>query len=494
MSQYHRILYVWLPTERPIYPTGLVTLANHIHQDFPQIEQQILDLSPIAPRYRSQKLKEVIQTFGPKLLAFSWRDVQTFGPHEGNDPLRDALKFYHHPNPLERLRIAPKMLGHFFSYRRQLRGNLKLIRQGHLQTPGSLTVVGGAGFSVFSEEILAELPQAIVGVKGEGEGPLKDILEQGHPSVRLIQGPHCPTERYEKQKLDVDYTAKIFPGYTRYLDTAIGIQSKRGCPHRCSYCIYSHLEGRNIRQREPKQVVSEIESYHRRWGMRRFWFADSQFIPSHQSAQSCLELLEGLAALNLPITWSGYVRTNMIDQKIARAMVQSGLEDLEVSINSGSQQIVDQLKAGFKMEALYQGCRNLAEAGYKGNIILNFSLNAPTETEATLRESVAAYHHICSIFDPKQVQPYLFFLGVQPHTPLFEQLEQSGYFKGIKQNFFRPSPRLIRKMLHNPPPLDQLIARSCLKVWKQAQVPERHAGHLIMTELQAQLGPESTRI
>ena len=45
-------------------------------------------------------------------------------------------------------------------------------------------------------------------------------------------------------------------------------------------------------------------------------------------------------------------------------MVRSGVGDLEVAITSGSQEVLNNLHMGFKLERLYDGCRYLAEAGF----------------------------------------------------------------------------------------------------------------------------------
>ena len=93
----------------------------------------------------------------------------------------------------------------------------------------------------------------------------------------------------------------------------------------------------------------------------------------------------------LEIEWSGYIRTSLITPELAKLMVRSGVGDLEVAITSGSQEVLNNLHMGFKLERLYDGCRYLAEAGFKGKVILNYSLNSPKETEESLLQSVESY-------------------------------------------------------------------------------------------------------
>ena len=70
-----RILYVRLPCN-PIFPIGVVYLADHIHKCFPDTEQRIFDLGTVPPLDFKEALDRCIDEFQPSLLVFSWRDIQ----------------------------------------------------------------------------------------------------------------------------------------------------------------------------------------------------------------------------------------------------------------------------------------------------------------------------------------------------------------------------------------------------------------------------------
>jgi radical SAM superfamily enzyme YgiQ (UPF0313 family) len=147
-------------------------------------------------------------------------------------------------------------------------------------------------------------------------------------------------------------------------------------------------------------------------------------------------------------------------------MVRSGVGDLEVAITSGSQEVLNNLHMGFKLERLYDGCRYLAEAGFRGKVILNYSLNSPKETEASLLESVESYKVVASILGEERVFPLMFFLGIQPNTDLEQRLLQEGYLSA-GYNPLMLTPGSIRKLLYNPAPLNKFIARACLRAWER---------------------------
>lgn len=456
------ILYIWLPCKK-IYPIGVVYLANYIHRHYPGVRQRIIDLSIIPRKDRQKVLREALSSFKPDIIAFSWRDIQVFAPHEGDPSLIHAFEFYYSSNPFKKIRSAIKGLMMVAGYHNTIRENLSYIGLANRLSPSSQIILGGGAFSVFAEQIIKELLEGITGIIGEGEGALLKILEGKELKGERIA--YCDVVDIYDLKLNVDYISSIFTEYNSYQEDVVGVQTKRGCPHLCVFCVYNYIEGRQVRYRKPELVAKEIADLHR-WGARKFWLTDAQFIPERQSIPHCTEVLERLITQKLDISWSSYIRADMINPPLAGLMVRSGLCDLEVSITSGSQKIIDGLKMGLSLDGLYEGCRYLKEAGYKGRIILNYSLNSPCETAMTLKDSIHSYKKIAGIFGKEQVYPVMFFLAVQPHTGLEKELIEKGYLSP-SYNPLALNPFSIKKLLYNPPPLDKIIAHSYLSAWEK---------------------------
>ena len=218
----------------------------------------------------------------------------------------------------------------------------------------------------------------------------------------------------------------------------------------------------------PKWSCKDISQHYHQWGARRFWFTDAQFITGKEAYPQCTEILERIVSEKLDIEWSGYIRTSLITPELARLMVRSGVGDLEVAITSGSQEVLNNLHMGFKLERLYDGCRYLAEAGFRGKVILNYSLNSPKETEETLLQSVESYKVVASILGEERVFPLMFFLGIQPNTDLEQRLLEEGYLSA-GYNPLMLTPTSIRKLLYNPAPLNTFIAKACLRAWERKE-------------------------
>lgn len=473
MSLKNSILYVWLPCKK-IYPIGPTYLANYVHSHHPEVRQKILDLSVIEKKERLRILKETIDSFKPELIAFSWRDIQIFAPHEGDSSLRYAFEFYYSPSLIKRIRASFKGLEYIYRYRSGLTENLGYIRYVHKGYPEKRIILGGGAPSVFSRHIVDLLPEGITCVMGEGEEALLKVIEgrdlederyieRGNKGI--IVGEKTKPVSIDELKIDLKYISSIFDQHSHYMGELIGIQTKRGCPYSCQFCLYTYIEGKRVRCRRPENIIDEISQFYSQWGTRSFWFADAQFIPGADAISICKELLDRLVSGKMKISWSGYIRASLIDRELAWLMVRSGLGDLEVSITSGSQREIDALKMGFKIDELMEGLRNLKEAGFKGRLLLNYSLNSPDGDIDTLRESITSYNKISDIMGDDMVFPFIFFYGIQPNTGFEKRLIESGYLpKGY--NPLSLNPFTVRKLLYNPPPLDRLIAKALLSAWE----------------------------
>ncbi|HEX9756847.1 MAG TPA: radical SAM protein [Nitrospiria bacterium] len=483
MSSVRSVLYIWLPCKK-VYPVGLTYLAHHVHQHHPEVQQKILDLSLIPKRKRRENLLKTVGDFNPDLILFSWRDIQVFAPHEGDASLKYAFNFYYSQNPIKRIGASLKGLQFLLSYYKGIRENLSYPWQIHRHFPEKKMMIGGGAFGVFAEQLIQRLPEGTIGILGEGEGAVlkmvegKDLSDERYILRRgkeVIKGDRQNYFPVEGMVLNLPYLSSIFPEYPAYQNDNIGIQTKRGCPYDCQFCEYPYLEGRQVRYRPPVDVIADLRQHYELWGNRRFWFTDAQFITGREAYPQCTEMLERIIREGFDIEWSGYVRTSMITRDLAKLMVRSGVGDLEVSITSGSQKVINELHMGFSVEKLYEGCRYLKEAGFTGKLILNYSLNSPGDSEEGLLQSVGSYRKIAGIMGEERVFPTLFFLGVQPHTGFEQRLIDEGYlYQGY--NPLSLNPLAIKKMLYNPQPLSKIIAKACLKAWDEKETSLKKSG------------------
>jgi radical SAM superfamily enzyme YgiQ (UPF0313 family) len=470
------ILYIFLPCKK-VYPIGVTYLADFIHRRKPDVRQRILDLSLFPDAQRISAVRDAATEFKPDLVCFSWRDIQIFSPHEGDSSLEHAFNFYFASNPLKRIAASFAGVKQLYRYYSHIRAALSYPWLIAKEFPKAQIMIGGGAFTAFADQLIQKLPEGTIGILGEGEDAILKVIEgQSLDNERYIlregktvrKGQQGSPALLDALTVDLPYLTSIFPQHREYLGESIGVQSKRGCPYDCAFCLYPYIEGKRVRYRPPSMVVKDISQHYHQWGARRFWFTDAQFITGKEAYPQCTEILERILSEKLEIEWSGYIRTSLITPELAKLMVRSGVGDLEVAITSGSQMVLNDLHMGFKLERLYDGCRYLAEAGFKGKVILNYSLNSPKETEESLLQSVESYKKVASILGEERVFPLMFFLGIQPNTDLEERLLEEGYLSA-GYNPLMLTPTSIRKLLYNPAPLNSFIAKACLRAWERKE-------------------------
>jgi radical SAM superfamily enzyme YgiQ (UPF0313 family) len=477
------VLLVRLPCN-PIFPIGPIYLADHLHKQFPGLPQRILDLAALPLLDVERVLLATVAAFRPTLLVFSWRDIQIYAPVDGRggNPLQHSFEVFYARNPLRRLRGALGGLGLMRTHYGELWRNLRLVRRGLRRArrfqPKARAVLGGGAVSVFYEQLGRGLPQGTVVSVGEGEVLLEKLLrgdsligercylagEQPRPG--LI---HEQPVAIEKAACDYGYIESIWPQLSWYLEAGdfyVGVQTKRGCPHNCCYCVYTVIEGKEVRINPVQEVVREMRQLYDR-GVRGFWFTDAQFIPARRQIEDAKELLRAIMADGMrDIRWAAYIRADNIDAELAELMVATGMNYFEIGITSGSQELVRKMRMGYNLRIVLENCRLLVQAGFREHVSVNYSFNVIDERPETIRQTVAYHRELERIFGADNVEPAIFFIGLQPHT----HLEQYGFDQGLIRPGYNPMsmmPWTARKLLWNPEPMGSTFGSLCLEAFER---------------------------
>ena len=497
----NRILYVRLPCN-PIFPIGVVYLADHVHKLFPAVEQRIFDLGTVPPLDFAAALDACVDEYQPTLLVFSWRDIQIYAPvgGRGGNPLQNAFEFFHARNPFIKLRGAMGLLRLAASYYTELWRNQGLIKRGLRRArkyhSEARAVVGGGAVSVFYEQLSNKLPKGTIVSVGEGETLLEKLLRGEElqsercyvvgeqPRQQMIHEQPTPIE---KSACNYSYIEKIWPEFQYYLlasDFYIGVQTKRGCPHNCCYCIYTVVEGKQVRINPANEVVAEMRQLYER-GIRNFWFTDAQFIPARRFIDDAIELLQKILDAGMSdIHWAAYIRADNLTPELCDLMVKTGMNYFEIGITSGSQELVRKMRMGYNLRTVLENCRDLKTAGFKDLVSVNYSFNVIDERPETIRQTIAYHRELESIFGADKVEPAIFFIGLQPHT----HLEEYALNNGILKPGYDPmnlTPWTAKKLMWNPEPLGSFFGEVCLQAWRQN--PDDF-GREVMNILEARLG------
>jgi len=271
-KHYGKILTVRLPCN-PIFPIGPIYLADHIHKCFPGLEQQFIDLAIIPSDKVSKYLARKIDQFRPHLIIFSWRDIQIYAPVDGRsgNPLQNSFEVFYSKNILKKIRGSWGGLKLIASHYGEIYRNTSLVKMGlkraQKYNKNVKVILGGGAVSVFYEQLGNLLPKGTVISVGEGENLIEKIIRGDSieeercyiagqkPRNKLI---HEQPSGTVKTACNYKYIKSIWPEFDWYIeggDYYVGVQTKRGCPHNCCFCVYTVVEGKQVRVNPVNEVI-----------------------------------------------------------------------------------------------------------------------------------------------------------------------------------------------------------------------------------------------
>ncbi len=303
-----RVLLVqsWLGGfEAPVFPLGLACLAPHLRTEGPGHEVRTFDpnLSPVTTLGDISGVLAELSThlaeFDPDVVGLSLRNIDSTN--------KRVVIFY-------------------YEFFRRMAEHVKAHSRAAL-------VVGGSGFSMFAEEIMADAPWIDVGVYLEGEATFPAVLENlaspgAVPSVfhrqdGQVRFSGAGARREMVEALSPDWDTFPLERYARIRD-AVGVETKRGCAQNCIYCPYGFLNGRACRPKDPIKVVDELEALASR-GLTRFSFTDSIFnLPQPHAAAICQEMVRR----KLKLGWSAWFSEREMTRDFARLVVEAGCTNI----------------------------------------------------------------------------------------------------------------------------------------------------------------------
>jgi radical SAM superfamily enzyme YgiQ (UPF0313 family) len=283
-------------------------------------------------------------------------------------------------------------------------------------------VVGGSGFSLMPVPLLAHL-DADFGVVGEGEEVLPELIaliEKGVP-VDTLPGVLA---RGRTDFLPATLVRRIgpadrtlFPVERYHLEGGMAnLQTKRGCPFNCIYCIYPILEGKGVRLRPIVEIIAEIRALVDDHGASYLYFVDDIFNYPPQFAE---ELCLALVREGVKINWSAFINPGFTSVSLFRAMAAAGCDAVEFGSESGSPRMLVNLGKSFGVEEIRCASKLCRDLGLDFAHYMLFG--GPGESEETVDESFA-------LMDELAPSAVIAMTGIRifPGTALYRRAIEDG--------------------------------------------------------------------
>jgi radical SAM superfamily enzyme YgiQ (UPF0313 family) len=162
------------------------------------------------------------------------------------------------------------------------------------------------------------------------------------------------------------------------------VETSRGCPYTCDFCVAPIHQGHKFRERSPKSIVDEIERSYRELGVEFFYlWGDTVTLNVKSFTAFCDELI----ARRLPIQWFGNARAdNLTDPAFVHRLKQAGCWMLALGIESESDDVRKNMVKRLERQKIQAAFRNMRDAGIRSFAFFIFGY--PGETPGTMDHTI----------------------------------------------------------------------------------------------------------
>lgn len=225
---------------------------------------------------------------------------------------------------------------------------------------------------------------------------------------RIINPNELPMPAFDLLKNDL-YGEPFFPKPYGL------IQSARGCPYSCNFCVKSY--GTKLTALKPEKIIQQVEKYIELFNIKSFRFIDDTFTATPARViKFCKLLIEK----KIELSWSCLARPDTLNKNMLEWMKKAGCKRLYIGMESGSQNVLDFYNKGINVQSALSNIKDAEKLGYE--LMGFFMVGTPNETKEDVKKSIdfaikAGFEFIVI----SKLMPY-------PGTPLYNQLKADVNF------------------------------------------------------------------
>jgi anaerobic magnesium-protoporphyrin IX monomethyl ester cyclase len=282
--------------------------------------------------------------------------------------------------------------------------HVKIIAFGHYPT-------------IFKKEILSKSSIDII-LEGEPEMKLYNFLQEfltqkSHIALNTTISDNAQSAERIRFIADLPAPAYDLIDHRFYSETLMPkpfgmIQTARGCPYTCNYCVRSY--GARLSLRTPAQILEEIKMLKELHGIKSLRFIDDTFTIN---AQRVIDICKLMIEHRVNLKWTCLSRTDNIKDNVLVWMKKAGCQRIYFGVESGSQRMLDLYEKGVNKDEAKTALIATRKAGIES--VGFFMVGFPDENEADFIETMQFS------IDSKLSLASIGGIVLYPGTPLYER-------------------------------------------------------------------------
>ncbi len=190
-----------------------------------------------------------------------------------------------------------------------------------LRKKGIRVAMGGPHVTVLPYEALQHSDVVFI---GEGENTFQEFLKdaENNKPKRVYKASSFP-----------ELTSSPLPAYhlaSKYPYKSVPIQTSRGCPHQCSFCISSKIYGSRIRCKTAIQLENELRRIKEVFGKTYVFFTDDNLLIDKRRNNDLISIIK-----NSHINWYAFSDAGIADNvKLLSEIADAGCTQLLIGFES----------------------------------------------------------------------------------------------------------------------------------------------------------------
>lgn len=275
--------------------------------------------------------------------------------------------------------------------------DVEYVNRLKAKNPDSLQVIFGHYPTTFPDEILANCAADVI-IKGEPDEVFGALLQTLVDKRPLAEVPgicyresgsivHTTANGRIKQLDRLPMPAYEMVDTSHYFETLMPgpftlIQTSRGCPFTCNYCVTTF--GNKFIAKSAETVLNELVSLKREQHIRSFRIIDDTFTVNKKRV---IEICKGMVENNLRLKWTCLSRTDTLTEEMLHWMKKAGCTRIYFGLESGSQRMLDYYKKSINLAEAAETLRLCRKVGVEtaGFFMAGLPIETPDDFEQTIR-------------------------------------------------------------------------------------------------------------